>query len=110
MHTVIHTSTHEGKHSTTYNIPADNHPCASDRPWIDVYPRNNSTTTASDPDKDTVYLEYHTFSPDDLVYVTVSNDGGKTFSAPHPIESGTNATDSLGNPIPGAVTVDQYPV
>jgi len=68
------------------------HPGASDRPWIDVYPRKNTTPTASNPDKDTVYLEYPTFSPDDFVYVTVSNDGGKTFSLPHIIESDTSAS------------------
>jgi uncharacterized repeat protein (TIGR01451 family) len=86
---------------------ADNHPGASDRPWIDVYPRKNTTPTDTDPNKDTVYLEYHTFSPDDLVYVTVSHDGGATFSLPHVIESDTNADDSTCNTIPGGITVDQ---
>jgi uncharacterized repeat protein (TIGR01451 family) len=107
LHSCIYRSLDGGKHWTKQNMLADNHPGASDRPWIDVYPRNNTTATATDPDKDTVYLEYHTFSPDDLVYVTVSNDGGKTFSAPHVIEAGTNATDSLCNTIPGGITVDQ---
>lgn len=55
-----------------------------------------------------MYLEYHTFSPDDLVYVTVSTDGGKTFSLPHVIASDTNAADpSICNTIPGGITVDQ---
>src|SRR5438046_7220049 len=107
LHSCIYRSVDGGKHWTTQNILADNHPGASDRPWIDVYPRNNTTPTASNPDKDTVYLEYHTFSPDDLVYVTVSNDGGKTFSAPHVIASDTNAADaSICNTIPGGITVD----
>src|SRR6266568_786852 len=100
LHSCLYRSLDGGKHWTTQNNLADMHPGASDRPWIDVYPRNNTTATASNPDLDTVYLEYHTFSPDDLVYVTVSNDGGKTFSAPHVIEAGTNAADSLCNTIP----------
>ena len=108
LHSCIYRSLDGGKHWTKQNMLADNHPGASDRPWIDVYPRTNTTPTASDPDKDTVYLEYHTFSPDDLVYVTVSNDGGKTFSAPHVIASDTNAADaSICNTIPGGITVDQ---
>ncbi len=108
LHSCIYRSLDGGKHWTKQNMLADNHPGASDRPWIDVYPRNNTTPTASNPDKDTVYLEYHTFSPDDLVYVTVSNDGGKTFSAPHVIASDTNAADaSICNTIPGGITVDQ---
>ncbi len=108
LHSCIYRSLDGGKHWTKQNMLADNHPGASDRPWIDVYPRTNSTPTASDPDKDTVYLEYHTFSPDDLVYVTVSNDGGKTFSLPHVIASDTNAADpSICNTIPGGITVDQ---
>ena len=108
LHSCIYRSLDGGKHWTTQNILADNHPGASDRPWIDVYPKKNSTSTASNPDKDTVYLEYHTFSPDDLVYVTVSTDGGKTFSAPHVIASDTNAADpSICNTIPGGITVDQ---
>jgi uncharacterized repeat protein (TIGR01451 family) len=108
LHSCIYRSLDGGQHWTQQNMLADNHPGASDRPWIDVYPRNNTTATASNPDKDTVYLEYHTFSPDDLVYVTVSNDGGKTFSAPHIIQADTNAADaSICNTIPGGITVDQ---
>jgi uncharacterized repeat protein (TIGR01451 family) len=108
LHSCIYRSLDGGNTWTTQNILADNHPGASDRPWIDVYPKNNSTATASNPNKDTIYLEYHTFSPDDLVYVTVSNDGGATFSAPHIIASDTNAADpSTCNTIPGGITVDQ---
>ena len=108
LHSCIYRSLDGGRTWTTQNILADNNPGASDRPWIDVYPKTNSTPTASDPDKDTVYLEYHTFSPDDLVYVTVSNDGGKTFSPPRVIASDTNAADaSICNTIPGGITVDQ---
>jgi uncharacterized repeat protein (TIGR01451 family) len=108
LHSCIYRSLDGGKHWTTQNTLADNHPGASDRPWIDVYPRNNTTPTASNPDMDTVYLEFHTFSPDDFVYVTVSHDGGKTFSLPHIIESDTSATgSSTCNTIPGGITVDQ---
>src|SRR5213592_405911 len=107
LHSCIYRSLDGGHSWTTQNQLADNHPGASDRPWIDVYPRKDTTPTAADPNKDTVYLEYHTFSPDDLVYVTVSNDGGKTFSLPHVIESDTNADDSTCNTIPGGITVDQ---
>src|SRR5438874_895758 len=98
LHSCIYRSLDGGKHWTTQNILADNHPGASDRPWIDVYPKQNSTSTASNPDKDTVYLEYHTFSPDDLVYVTVSTDGGKTFSSPqiHIALSTRHDDDPLG--------------
>jgi uncharacterized repeat protein (TIGR01451 family) len=107
LHSCIYRSLDGGHTWTTRNMLADNHPGASDRPWIDVYPRKNTTATASNPDKDTVYLEFHTFSPDDLVYVTVSHDGGATFSPPHVIESDTNADDSTCNTIPGGITVDQ---
>src|SRR5438552_4160721 len=108
LHSCIYRSLDGGNHWTTQNTLADMNAGASDRPWIDVYPRKNATPTASNPDKDTVYLEYHTFSPDDFVYVTVSNDGGKTFSLPHVIESDTSATgSSTCNTIPGGITVDQ---
>jgi uncharacterized repeat protein (TIGR01451 family) len=107
LHTCLYRTLDGGNSWTTQNTLADKNPGASDRPWIDVYPRGNTTPTASQPDKDTVYLEYHTFSPDDLVYVTVSTDGGKTFSLPHVIENGTNAPDSTCNTIPGGITVDQ---
>src|SRR5206468_8214787 len=68
LHTCIYRSLDGGHTWTTQNILADNHPGASDRPWIDVYPRKDTTPTDGNPDKDTIYLEFHTFSPDDLVY------------------------------------------
>ena len=85
------------------------HPGASDRPWIDAYPKDNTTPTAGDPNKDIVYLEFHTFSPDDLVYVTKSTDGRATFGPSIPVETGTNSAipDSNCNTIPGGITVDQ---
>src|SRR2546430_17223063 len=84
LHSCIYRSLDGGNHLTAQNTLAAMNAGASDRPWIDVYPRKNATPTASNPDKDTVYLEYHTFSPDDFVYVTVSNDGGKKLSlTPH---------------------------
>jgi Domain of unknown function DUF11 len=52
----------------------------------------------ADPDHDTIYLEFHAFSPDVLVYVTKSTDGGSTFGAAIPVEQGTNATDSTCTP------------
>jgi len=109
LHSCIYRSLDGGATWTTQNRLADNHPGASDRPWIDVYPRNNTTATASDPNKDRVYLEFHTFSPDDLVYVTTSTDGGATFGPAIPIETGTNSAipDSGCNTIPGGITVDQ---
>jgi uncharacterized repeat protein (TIGR01451 family) len=109
LHSCIYRSLDGGATWTVQNRLADNHPGASDRPWIDVYPKKNTTPTASDPNKDRVYLEFHTFSPDDLVYVTTSTDGGATFGPPIPIEAGTNSAvpDSGCNTIPGGITVDQ---
>jgi uncharacterized repeat protein (TIGR01451 family) len=108
LHSCIYRSLDGGSSWTTQNTLADMNAGASDRPWIDVYPRKNTSPTAANADKDTVYLEYHTFSPDDFVYVTVSNDGGKTFSLPHMIESDTSATgSSTCDTIPGGITVDQ---
>jgi uncharacterized repeat protein (TIGR01451 family) len=99
LHTCVYRSTDGGATWQQRNMLADNHPGASDRPWITVLP-------GTDPDHDTVYLEFHTFSPDDLVYVTKSSDGGSTFGPPIPVEQGTNAVDSTCNTIPGGITVD----
>jgi uncharacterized repeat protein (TIGR01451 family) len=109
LHSCIYRSVDGGSTWTVQNRLADNHPGASDRPWIDVYPKKNTTPTATDPSKDRVYLEFHTFSPDDLVYVTTSTDGGATFGPAIPIEAGTNSAipDSGCNTIPGGITVDQ---
>ena len=85
---------------------ADMHPGAADRPWIEVFPKH--VAGPWDPDNTTVYLEYHTFSPDDLVYVTVSNDGGQTFSTPNPITTNIDAAQSSAcNTIPGGIDVDK---
>jgi uncharacterized repeat protein (TIGR01451 family) len=109
LHSCIYRSLDGAATWTVQNRLADNHPGASDRPWIDVFPKKNNTPTASDPNKDRVYLEFHTFSPDDLVYVTTSTDGGATFGPAMPIEVGTNSAipDSGCNTIPGGITVDQ---
>src|SRR5437763_762575 len=78
---------------------------AGDRPGIDVSP--DKRAAGCSPGLTSVYLEYPTFWPDDLAYVTVSRDGGKTFSPPNFITTGTNATlDSGCNTIPSGVVAD----
>jgi hypothetical protein len=109
LHNCLYRSLDGGRTWETRNILADMHPGAADRPWIDVYPK--TTTGAWNPDQTTVYLEYHTFSPEELAYVTVSHDGGATFSEPKLITSSTNALVSSGcNTVPGGVVVDQASV
>ncbi len=80
LHTCVYRSVDGGLTWPQKTQLADNHPGASDRPWIEVFPHESAG--AWNPDQTTVYLEYHTFSPEELVYVTVSTDGGKTFSEP----------------------------
>lgn len=105
LHTCIYRSTDGGHTWPQQTIAADSNPGASDRPWIDVYPH---TGREASPDLTTVYLEYHTFSPEDLVYVTVSHDGGKTFGPPTFVTTDTNAISGSGcNTIPSGITVDQ---
>jgi len=105
LHTCVYRSLDGGTTWPQQTVAADSNPGASDRPWIDVYPKD--TGGAWNPDLTTVYLEYHTFSPEDLAYVTVSHDGGKTFSAPRLITTDTNAISSSGcNTIPSGVAVD----
>ena len=54
-----------------------------------------------------VRLGARTFSPEELAYVTISVDGGKTFSPPQMITTDTNALiGSACNTIPGGVVVD----
>lgn len=106
LHSCVYRSLDGGRSWPQQTPAADMNPGASDRPWIDVYPKQTAGTW--NPDQTTVYLEYHTFSPDDLVYVTVSHDGGKTFSPPNVVSSDTNAIDGSGcNTVPSGVTVDQ---
>ncbi len=86
---------------------ADMHPGAADRPWIEVFP-HRSEDGSWDPDRTRVYLEYHTFTPEELAYVTVSEDGGRTFSEPKLITSDTNALVGSGcNTIPGGIGIDE---
>jgi len=102
----VYRTTDGGKTWERRAILADNHPGASDRPWIDVYPKRSNKPW--DTNRTTVYLEYHTFTPDDLVYVTKSVDGGATFGPPILATIGTNALPDSGcNTVPGGVTVDQ---
>src|SRR4029079_17166069 len=68
LHTCVYRSVDGGHTWEQTSMIADAHPGASDRPWIDVYPHTSAGTW--NPDRTTVYLEYHTFSPDVLVYVT----------------------------------------
>jgi hypothetical protein len=106
LHNCLYRSLDGGVTWETRSILADMHPGAADRPWIDVYPK--SATGTWDPNQTTVYLEYHTFSPEELAYVTVSHDGGATFSEPKFITTSTNAIVSSGcNTVPGGVAVDQ---
>ncbi|HJT82121.1 MAG TPA: hypothetical protein VJ719_13070 [Chthoniobacterales bacterium] len=90
---------------------ADMHPGAADRPWIETYPHKRPTIAEAqswNPDNTRVYVEYHTFSPEELAYVTVSADGGHTFSEAKLITSDTNALVASGcNTVPGGVAVDQ---
>jgi uncharacterized repeat protein (TIGR01451 family) len=90
---------------------ADMHPGAADRPWIEVFPHRRSTLAAAqawNPDNTRVYMEYHTFSPEELAYVTVSADGGHTFSEAKLITSDTNALVGSGcNTVPGGIGVDE---
>jgi hypothetical protein len=105
LHTCIYRSTDGGEHWTLQSNLADNHPGASDRPWIDVFPK--SYDGSWNPDNTTVYLEYHTFSPEDLAYVTVSHDGGRTFSPPTFITSDPNTLDSsFCNTVPSGIVAD----
>jgi hypothetical protein len=106
LHNCLYRSLDGGTTWETRSIIADMHPGAADRPWIDVYPKK--TSGAWNSDQTTVYLEYHTFSPEELAYVTVSHDGGATFSEPKFITSSTNAIVSSGcNTVPGGVAVNQ---
>ncbi|HEV2856688.1 MAG TPA: hypothetical protein VHC97_28125 [Thermoanaerobaculia bacterium] len=86
---------------------ADTHPGAADRPWIEIHP-HRSPLVDWNSDHTRVYLEYHTFTPEELAYVTVSADGGRTFSEPKLITSDTNALNASGcNTVPGGVAVDE---
>jgi uncharacterized repeat protein (TIGR01451 family) len=90
---------------------ADMHPGAADRPWIEVFPHRRPTLAAAqawNPDNTRVYMEYHTFSPEELAYVTVSSDGGHTFSEAKLITSDTNALVASGcNTVPGGISIDE---
>lgn len=106
LHTCIYRSLDGGVTWPQRTDLADNHPGASDRPWIEVFP--HSSKTPWDPAQTTVFLEYHTFSPEELAYVTMSTDGGATFGPPQMITTDTNALVGSGcNTVPGGVAVDQ---
>jgi hypothetical protein len=104
LHACVYRSVNGGRTWRETQI-ADNNPGASDRPWIAVY---SDPRAPRDPDRDTVYLEYHTFSPDDLTYITVSHDGGASFGVPVALpETIASANGSACNTYPGGVVVDQ---
>jgi hypothetical protein len=104
LHSCVYRSTDGGRTWRETQL-ADNNPGASDRPWIAVY---SDPKAPRDPNRDTVYLEYHTFTPDDLTYVTVSHDGGASFGLPTPLPNTIpSATGSACNTYPGGIVVDQ---
>jgi hypothetical protein len=105
LHTCIYRSTDGGRTWPLKTEPADVNPGASDRPWIDVFPK---TGPSQDPGQTTVYLEYHTFTPDDLVYVTVSHDGGATFGPPAVVSTDpVSGASSVCNTVPSGIVADQ---
>ncbi len=105
LHTCVYRSTDGTQTWPQQTIAADSNPGASDRPWIAVDP--TSTAGSWDPANTTVYLEYHTFSPDDMVYVTKSTDGGATFGPPMNVTNDPNALSASScNTIPSGVVVD----
>jgi hypothetical protein len=107
LHTCIYKSFDGGRTWPQQTIAADSHPGASDRPWIDVFPKKSKKIRNTN--RTYVYLEYHTFSPEELAYVTVSSNGGKSFSEPKFITTDTNAVNSSGcNTVPGGVTTDRH--
>ncbi|MFL5824455.1 MAG: sialidase family protein [Solirubrobacteraceae bacterium] len=104
LHACVYRSTNRGRTWRETQL-ADNNPGASDRPWIAVH---SDPKAPRNPDRDTVYLEYHTFSPDDLTYVTVSHDGGASFGTPIPLpDTAASAQGSACNTYPGGIVVDQ---
>jgi hypothetical protein len=104
LHSCVYRST-DGGDSWRETQIADKNAGASDRPWIAVY---SDPHAPQNPDRDTVYLEYHTFTPDDLTYVTVSHDGGATFGLPTALPGTVaSANGSACNTYPGGVVVDQ---
>lgn len=111
LHACLERSLDGGASWPLHTDIADMHPGAADRPWIETYPHKQPTLAAAqawNPDSTRIYLEYHTFSPEELAYVTVSADGGHTFSEAKLITSDTNALVASGcNTIPGGVAVDQ---
>jgi uncharacterized repeat protein (TIGR01451 family) len=90
---------------------ADMHPGAADRPWIEVYPHRRPTLAeaqAWNPNNTRVYMEYHTFTPEELAYVTVSANGGQSFSEAKLITSDTNALVASGcSTVPGGIGIDE---
>ncbi len=105
LHTCIYRSTDGTQTWPQEAIAADSNPGASDRPWIDVSPHVSNGPW--NPDDTTVWLEYHTFSPEELVYVTKSTDGGKTFGPPMNITNDPDALSSSScNTIPSGIVAD----
>lgn len=106
LHTCIYRSDDGGHTWPVQTQAADVNPGASDRPWFDVYPKTRHA--GWDPNHTLVFLEYHTFSPEDLTYATISTDGGQTFSPPVPLTTDqASFTGSFCSTVPSGVVADQ---
>lgn len=78
-------------------------PLKVDRQWVDAYIPPGKTTRHA-----RVYITYHDFGPSQI-WVNVSKDGGRTFSAPIDVLATLPQAqaDSFCNTIPGGVKVVQ---
>ena len=79
----------------------DGQPLRVDRQWVDAYIPPHKTT-----DEARVYITYRDFAPSQI-WVNVSKDGGRTFSAPIDVLAALPEAqaDSFCNTIPGGVKV-----
>ena len=85
--------------------------CRSGRE-LELFPHKRPTLAAAqvwNPDSNRAFIWNITpFSPEELAYVTVSPDGGHTFSEAKLITSDTNALIASGcNTVPGGIGIDE---